>query len=62
MNIFSNKEEIVELFNGTEDDIGNKWFIGHPVNSFYDYVFDGIWQTDEAAEAAENGQARNNFV
>ncbi len=57
MNIFSNKEEIVELFNGTEDDIGNKWFIGHPVNSFYDYVFDGIWQTEEAAEAAEHGQA-----
>ena len=56
MNIFSNKEEIVELFNGTEDDVGNEWFIGHPVDSFYDYVFDGIWQTDEATEAAEYGQ------
>lgn len=57
MNIFSNKEEIVELFNGTQDDIGNRWFIGQPVSSFYDYVFDGIWQTNEADEAAITGQA-----
>ncbi|MCF8379009.1 MAG: TonB-dependent receptor [Bacteroidales bacterium] len=26
------------------DDIGNKWFIGSPINVYYDYVFDGIWQ------------------
>lgn len=57
MNVFSNKEEIVELFNGTEDDIGNKWFIGQPINSFYDFVFDGIWQTSEAEAAAAGGQA-----
>ncbi len=57
MNVFSNKEEIVELFNGTEDDIGNEWFIGEPVNSFYSFVFDGIWQSDQAAEAEEIGQS-----
>ncbi len=26
------------------DDEANKWFIGHPVNVYYDYEFDGIWQ------------------
>lgn len=26
------------------DDIASRWFIGHPVGSNYDYVFDGIWQ------------------
>lgn len=26
------------------DDIASGWFIGHPVGSHYDYVFDGIWQ------------------
>jgi len=57
MNLFSNKEEIVQLFNGYTDDIGNEWFIGEPINSFYDNVFDGIWQTDEATEAALVGQA-----
>jgi TonB-linked SusC/RagA family outer membrane protein len=56
-NIFSNKEEIVELFKGKSDDIGNRWFIGYPINVFYDYKFDGIWQSSEAEEANLAGQA-----
>ncbi|MBA7570738.1 TonB-dependent receptor P3 [subsurface metagenome] len=35
------------------DDIGNKWFIGHPIRVNYDYIFDGVWQLDEAEEAAK---------
>jgi hypothetical protein len=31
-------------------------FIGQPVQVNYDYVFDGIWQTKEAAEAARYNQ------
>ncbi|MFB9057370.1 SusC/RagA family TonB-linked outer membrane protein [Mariniflexile ostreae] len=30
------------------DDVGNKWFIGQPINVNYDYVFDGIYQEDTA--------------
>lgn len=26
------------------DDVNNKWFVGYPMNVYYDYVFDGIWQ------------------
>jgi TonB-dependent starch-binding outer membrane protein SusC len=29
------------------DDVGNKWFVGQPIQVNYDYVFDGIWQTGE---------------
>ncbi|MEO8960719.1 MAG: TonB-dependent receptor [Ginsengibacter sp.] len=46
-----NKNAIVHLFktdlngDGKEDDVvANSWFIGHPINSYYDYVFDGIYQ------------------
>lgn len=46
-----NKNEIVHLFgtdldgDGQEDDnIANSWFIGSPINSYYDYEFDGIYQ------------------
>ncbi|WP_084650858.1 SusC/RagA family TonB-linked outer membrane protein [Runella zeae] len=50
--VFStNKNKIVHLYqsdtNGDgleDDDLGNKWFIGQPVNVAYDYVFDGIYQ------------------
>lgn len=53
----TNRNEIVELFGGTEDDPGNAWFIGHPINVHYDYEFVGIWQPDEAELAASYGQA-----
>ncbi len=57
MNIFSNREEIVELFNGEDDDVGNQWFIGHPIDVFYNFQFDGIYQTEDATEAAAAGLA-----
>jgi TonB-linked SusC/RagA family outer membrane protein len=52
----SNKNEIMELYGAKKDDVGNKWFIGKPIQVNYDYEFDGIWQTSEADEAAKYGQ------
>ncbi|GAA5219402.1 TonB-dependent receptor [Membranihabitans marinus] len=51
----SNKNEIVELYGGTEDDPGNGWFIGHPIDVSYDHQFEGIWQTDEKDLASTYG-------
>jgi TonB-linked SusC/RagA family outer membrane protein len=39
-----NKEEIVDLYGDDQDDIGNGWFIGHPIASYYDYEYERIWQ------------------
>lgn len=52
----TNKNEIVELYGEKNDDIGNAWFIGQPIQVNYDYEFNGIWQSDEADLAAEYGQ------
>lgn len=38
------------------DDIGNGWFIGQPVSAIWNYRVTGIWQADEAVEAARYGQ------
>ncbi len=38
------------------DDITNSWFIGQPVSTIWNYNVTGIWQADEAAEAAIYGQ------
>lgn len=57
LNFFTNKEEIVELYGGKEDDVGNEWFIGEPIRVFYDYDKIGIWQQDEAEEAAGYNQS-----
>ena len=52
---YKNKEAIISLYNGKVDDTGNKWFIGHPLNSFYDYKKLGIWQLGEEDAAKAQG-------
>lgn len=49
----ANKNEILAL-NGELDaegkpvnDIANRWFIGNNIDAYYDYEFDGIWQTGD---------------
>lgn len=49
----ANRNKLVKI-NGEVDDSGkpindlnNKWFIGKPINVYYDYIFDGIWQTSD---------------
>jgi TonB-linked SusC/RagA family outer membrane protein len=51
-----NKEKIVELAGGAQSDVLNAWFVGSPIQSYYDYEKIGIWQTADAAEAAKYGQ------
>ncbi len=50
-----NREEIVELYNGKVDDLGNRWFIGKPLNTYFDFKKVGIWQTNEADLAKSYG-------
>jgi TonB-linked SusC/RagA family outer membrane protein len=38
------------------DDIGNGWFIGQPIGAIWNYRVSGIWQANEATEAAKYGQ------
>ena len=36
------------------DDVSNGWFINEPVNNYYNYKFDGIWQIgDDIANSAQ---------
>jgi len=49
----ANRNAILETSNGKKDDIGNVLFIGQPVLVNYDYVFDGIWQLGQEAQAAK---------
>ncbi len=53
-----NKNRIVSLYGGDangdgkeDDDIGNSWFIGHPINVYYDFIFDGIYQEGDQIPA-----------
>ena len=44
------------MASGALRDEANSWFVGEAFQVFYDYKKIGIWQLDEADEAAKNGQ------
>ncbi|MCR9065097.1 MAG: TonB-dependent receptor [Cytophagales bacterium] len=52
-----NNEAILSLYNGSVDDIGNRWFIGQPLNSYYDFKKEGIWQLGEEELAKSFGSS-----
>lgn len=60
INFSANRNKILELYGDNEDDIGNGWFIGQPIQVHYDFVFDGIWQLDEADLAESYGYEPGN--
>ncbi len=47
LNMYSNKNELVELASGAERDESNCWFVGHPINSIFDYEKIGLWQPED---------------
>lgn len=53
--------EIIELANGTEDDINNNWFIGEQLGVIYGYESNGIWQESDAEEIARFNANGHNF-
>jgi len=56
LNLFGNKEEILDLYGTEEDDVGNEWFIGEPLTVWYDYEKVGIWQLGEEDDASVYSQ------
>jgi TonB-linked SusC/RagA family outer membrane protein len=58
----SNKNQIVKLFgdlngDGMEDDYpANNWFIGQPIDVFYDFIYDGIWQASDVNTIKSSAQ------
>ena len=47
INMYSNKNKLVALASGADRDEGNFWFVGHPINSIFDYENIGLWQPED---------------
>jgi TonB-linked SusC/RagA family outer membrane protein len=52
LNFSKNINEIVSLGDGIEQDISSGLFVGEALDVYYYYEMDGLWQEDEATEAA----------
>ncbi len=62
LNLAWQKDEIVELSNGKEDDINNAWFIGESIAVYYGMEADGIWQESDAEEMAKFNENGHKFT
>ncbi|HSI75492.1 MAG TPA: TonB-dependent receptor [Lunatimonas sp.] len=53
-----NRDKIVDLYGDGKDDIGNQWFIGHPISAIFDYKrAGGVWTEEQFF----NGETHRNF-
>lgn len=55
LNFFFNRNELKGLNGSITQVISNQLFVGQPLSAIFDYKKLGIWQIDEAAEAARYG-------
>ena len=51
----SNQNKLKELYGDGLDDIGNGWFLGHPISVIYNYVLEGVWQQGEDPSKQDPG-------
>lgn len=47
-----NQNKIIDLYGDGKDDVGNKWFIGQPINVNYDLQYDGIYKNAKDSAAS----------
>ena len=51
LNFFINRGKITQLANGVIRDAANGWFVGQPIDVYYDFRRAGIWQNTSADSA-----------
>lgn len=51
-NIYANRNKLVSLASGQTRDEANWWFVGHNINSIFDYKRIGLWNTSK--DSADN--------
>ena len=56
-----NINSIRELNGGKEDLVGNKWFIGSPIDVVYGYKYTGVCTREEAQAMAQNPNIKTKF-
>jgi TonB-dependent starch-binding outer membrane protein SusC len=53
LNLFFNRNKLLKLNGNVLEQPGNQLFVGHSMTAIWDYKKLGIWQANEAAEAAK---------
>jgi hypothetical protein len=57
-NLTINRNKIVDLYGDGKSDTLNQWFIGHPIDVRFGYVYDGVWQLTDDTVSTPQGRVR----
>ncbi len=55
LNLFFNNNKLLQLSGNIDRNVGSQLFVGYSMTSIYDFKKLGIWQLNEASEAAKYG-------
>ena len=47
INLYANRNKLTALASGEEQDEGNRWFVGYPIDVIYDYEYEGLWNQSD---------------
>ena len=47
INLYANRNKLVALESGREEDEANRWFVGYPIDVIYDYEYEGLWNQSD---------------
>ena len=56
INLYANRNKLVELASGADRDVNNRWFVGHPIDVIYDYKNIGLWQEADDVPVVKDGE------
>ena len=63
INLYQNRNKLTELASGAEEDVANRWFVGHPIDVIYDYEYDGLWNESDVYDVTlADGTKTTNFA
>ncbi|MDR1882909.1 MAG: TonB-dependent receptor [Prevotella sp.] len=60
INLYTNKNKIVELASGEKQNIGNAWFVGSPLNVIYGPKYIGLWQATDDQDVFKKLEPQGN--
>lgn len=61
-NISHNQNKIIDLYGDKKDDVGNRWFIGKPINVIYALQYDGIFKSQDEVTNSAQPTAKPGYV
>jgi TonB-linked SusC/RagA family outer membrane protein len=47
INLYANRNKLVALESGRQEDEANRWFVGYPIDVIYDYEYQGLWNQSD---------------